>query len=196
MLALQHRSRQLAVRAATLQLLMRLWSTVDATRLAATIQPFADAAATVVTDGYLRSARTAAAYYLLTRPRGITTVTVPEVAPPAPELTAAKLRAAALSGILNGRRAGQTIEAATANGFVKLSGTASSIILEGGRDTIIEAARQDPAATGRWVRVAGANACAFCQSRVAEGPVYSDDTAQFAAHDHCGCAVEPEFESR
>lgn len=192
-LAFQHRARQLAVRAATLKVLARLWKTVDAARLAATIQPFADAAAVVVGDGYRRSARTASAFYLLSRPSGITTLTVPELAPPVVELTAAKLRAASLSGILNARRAGQSLDAATANGFVKLAGTASGLVLDGGRETILEAATLDPASTGRWERITGPKSCEFCQMLQSRGAVYSDDTASFAAHDHCGCAAAPEF---
>ena len=194
--ALEYRSRQLAVRAATLQILMRLWRNVDPTRLTETIQPFADAATIAINQGFNRSARTAATYYLATRPAGIPTVAIPEILPPVADLTAARIRAAGLSGIMNGRRAGQSLTAATNNGFVKVAGTASSLVLKGGRDTIIESSRQDPAATGRWERVAGPKACEFCQMRTDRGAVYSDDTADFASHDHCGCVTVPEFESR
>lgn len=194
--AVQYRSQQLSVRAVTLQHLMRIWRAVDVTRLKETIGPFADAAAIVVGDGYTRSARVASAYYLTLRPRGITTLTVPTLSPPAAELLAEKLRAAAISGIVNGRRAGQTITAAAANGFVKTSGTASSLVLAGGRNTIIETAKQDPAATGKWQRVAGPDACEFCIMLQDRGAVYSDQTATFASHDHCGCAVAPEFTSQ
>lgn len=191
--AIQHRSKQLTVRALALRRLMALWQAIDPTRLADTVQPFAEAAAVVVNDGFLRSSRTAAAYYLLSRPPGITTVEVPEVFPPASELQAAKLRGAGLSGILNARRAGHSIQAAKQNGFVKLAGTASGMVLSGGRETILQAAQLDPAASGRWRRVTGGNSCPFCVMLADRGPVFSDDTADFSAHDHCGCSAEPEF---
>lgn len=190
---LEHRNQQLAIRAAVLKSLTRLWRTVDAARLPETIGPFADAAAVAISDGFLRSSRTAGLYYIAARPAGITTVEIPALLPPIPELTAAKVRAAGLSGIVNGRRGGRTIDAALSNGFVKVAGTASSVVLAGGRDTVMEASRQDPAATGKWRRIAGPTACAFCQMLADRGPVYTDDTADFASHDHCGCAAEPEF---
>lgn len=172
---------------------MRLWRTVDASRLAETIQPFADAAALVVDDGFRRSARTAAAFYLASRPSGITTIEVPEVFAPMPEENAGKLCGAALSGILNSRRAGHSIGAAKSNGLVKLSGTASGLVLEGGRQTILQTAQQDPIATGRWRRVTGGRSCPFCVMLANRGPVFSDDTADFSAHAHCGCSASPEF---
>jgi hypothetical protein len=192
-LAFQHRSRQLAVRASVLQVLMRLWRTIDVTRLADTVQPFADAASVVVGEGFTRSARTAAAFYLTSRPRGITRLDIPEVFPAPSELNAARLRGAGLSGIVNGRRAGFSIQAAAQNGFVKVAGTASGLVLSGGRETMLQTARHDPAASGRWQRIAGPNSCPFCQMLADRGPVFSDDTADFSAHDHCGCAAEPEF---
>jgi len=192
-LAFQHRTRQLAIRAATLAILARLWRSVDVTRLRQTIQPFADSAALAVNTGFMQSAQAAAAYYILTRPRGITSVVVPQVTPLAAELAADKIRGAAISGIINGRRAGQTIERAAQNGFVKASGSASSLILDGGRQTILEATAQDPAATGKWARVAGPTSCEFCSMLASRGPVYSSSSVEFASHDHCGCSAAPEF---
>jgi hypothetical protein len=191
-LAYQHRTRQLNIRASVLQILTRLWRTVDVTRLTETIVSFTTAGSLVVADGFRQSAAAAAAYYLATRPPGITTITVPVIDPVAPELTAAKLRGAGLSGIVNARRAGRPIEAALANGFVKVAGTASSLILDGGRETIMQTAQQDPAATGRWRRIAGPDSCAYCQGLAGQDV----DVAVFASHDHCGCTAEPEFNRR
>ena len=176
-----------------LRILMRLWRTIDVTRLADTVQPFADAASVVVGEGFTRSAKTAGLYYLTTRPSGITTVEVPEVFPQPAEVNAARLRGAGLAGILNARRAGFSPQAAAQNGFVKVAGTASRLVLDGGRQTILQTAVQDPAASGRWQRIAGPNACEFCQMLADRGPVYSDDTADFSSHDHCGCSASPEF---
>jgi hypothetical protein len=42
-----------------------------------------------------------------------------------------------------------------------------------------------------WQRVASDNACAFCEMLAARGAVYSEESADFEAHDGCTCTVEP-----
>lgn len=189
----RHRIRQLAIRAAGLRALLELWQGVDPTRLPDTIPPFTEAAGFVVTTQFTRSAAAAADYYERIRPPGITTVEIPEVAPPPRGVAAAKLRGAGLAGIVRARRAGFSLAAAAQAGFVRMSGTASGLILDGSRQTILQTAALDPASSGRWRRVASGNACPFCQDLAGRGFVYSDDSADFSSHDHCACQAEPEF---
>ena len=172
-------------------ILTRLWRSVDVTRIRETIPGFLSAAVPVIHNGYQESARVAGLYYLLRRPQGVTTLTLPTVPLPPIETTTDVLRGAAISGIVNGRRAGQTIERAAQNGLVKTLGSASNVILAGGRDAMLQATRDDPVATG-WRWVAAGDACPYCQS-FAGGGVYSGDQAIFASHDHCACAALPEF---
>jgi hypothetical protein len=40
-------------------------------------------------------------------------------------------------------------------------------------------------------RVLGGAGCDFCQMLAGRGEVYSAETADFEAHDHCGCTAEP-----
>lgn len=64
------------------------------------------------------------------------------------------------------------------------------LVLNGGRDTIIETLRQDRA---RYSRVLGGSGCDFCQMLAGRGAVYSAETADFEAHDKCACTPEPDW---
>lgn len=88
--------------------------------------------------------------------------------------------------------AGQSPQAAMRTALVRTSGAVTRHSLNGGRDTILASTREDPKARG-WGRVTSGNACDFCEELAGRGAVYSADTADFEAHDHCGCSAEPSF---
>lgn len=75
----------------------------------------------------------------------------------------------------------------------KVDGIASRLVTDVGRGAVIDSVSEDRQATG-WVRIASASACAFCRMLAQRGPVYSEDTARFQAHDHCKCIAAPIFE--
>jgi hypothetical protein len=61
------------------------------------------------------------------------------------------------------------------------------------RDTILTNRNRDPSAVG-WRRIArGGKSCKLCRMLADRGAVYSDNTARFAAHGHCGCTAQPVF---
>lgn len=64
------------------------------------------------------------------------------------------------------------------------------------RLTVMSAAIEDRAATG-WQRV-GAGLCkdGFCDMLIARGAVYTEATANFAAHDNCRCSAVPAWGGR
>lgn len=66
------------------------------------------------------------------------------------------------------------------------------LVADQARDTVREAARRDPQATG-WARTAAIGACYFCKVLAIRGAVYGEDTAGFEAHDNCHCGVIPIF---
>ncbi|MFF7588621.1 hypothetical protein ACFZCK_14155 [Kitasatospora purpeofusca] len=107
------------------------------------------------------------------------------------------IKALALRGPLAIKQAlakGWSLERALANAFVVSAGTAAEFILNGGRDQIIDNARQDSAARG-VARIASPRACAFCLMLASRGAVYrSKLTAGFRAHPHCHCYPRPVFE--
>lgn len=59
------------------------------------------------------------------------------------------------------------------------------------RQTVMGSSIADPKARG-WQRV-GVGECDFCAMLIGRGAVYSEATADFAAHDRCHCQAEPAF---
>lgn len=59
------------------------------------------------------------------------------------------------------------------------------------RGTVTTSSVADPGAHG-WQRV-GSGECDFCEMLLGRGAVYSEASADFAAHDHCKCAAVPAF---
>jgi hypothetical protein len=77
--------------------------------------------------------------------------------------------------------------------LVRTSGSASRQVLLGDRVTTLTAVDADTQAVG-WARISDGDPCAFCWMLVSRGPVYkSEATANFQAHDHCGCKPVPVF---
>lgn len=187
-LSTRHRNRQLALRAATLRDMLVLWRAVNPTNLADTIGPFALAAATIVQarfrDSGVLAVRFLRDFHEAEGNGGTVTAIAPD--PPARKEASGLLRGAALSGIINARRRGFSPDAAARNGFVKVSGSASNLVLGGSRIVLTEA-------TGRYRRVAGGGACDFCKMLEGRGAVYSARSSDFTAHDHCACSAEPVF---
>jgi len=81
--------------------------------------------------------------------------------------------------------------------------SAARHVTDGGRDTIIEAVKNDPRALG-YVRVTKDDCCYFCAMLASRGFVYksdsfSDSDSMFSgagvakAHDDCGCTMEPVY---
>lgn len=187
----RHETQQRTLRSATLADLIRLWRSVDPTNLAGTIGPFTEAAALLIRSRFGDSAGLAAGFYqALRRAEGVSgTATVVRPDPPEREEVAASVRGAGLSGIINARRAGRSVEAATDNGLVKVAGSAATLVLAGGRRLLTEASVSDPRSRGwRW-NTTGEN-CPFCSDR--SGTVFSAES-RFRTHDHCDCRPEPVF---
>lgn len=65
-------------------------------------------------------------------------------------------------------------------------------IANAARHTVTTSAVEDPGARG-WYRVGDGNSCEFCSLLLSRGAVYTEATADFAAHDHCGCSASPEW---
>jgi hypothetical protein len=188
-----HRAAQLAVRARNLQGLVSLWRAVDPTRLADTIDVFVQAAVLLAGQGSDESAATAARYFELFRTaEGVGGSATAAVAGRLPAVTMANdIRGAALKGIIDGRKAGMTVEAASHNGLIRVIGTMSKLVLGGGRRTIIGGIDADRRALG-WTRVTSGSPCAFCAMLSSRGPAYkTEKSADFQPHDHCACTPEP-----
>jgi hypothetical protein len=190
-----HRRAQVALRADVLADLTRMWRLFDSGDLMATFERFAAAAEILIRQRHDDSAGLAAAYFEEFRRReGVGGVASPRLPDPPPrEVVRESLLAAGRSGAANALRAGRTPAAAAANGLVRVLGTASSLVLGGGRRTIVDSVRADPRAAG-WQRATSGSPCAFCAMVASRGPVFgSERGARFQAHDHCSCSPEPYY---
>lgn len=72
-------------------------------------------------------------------------------------------------------------------------GVAQKMVVDVGRNTLIDAIEQDRRARG-WARQARPDGCSFCAMLSTRGMVYrSEQTASFASHDGCHCVPVPVF---
>jgi hypothetical protein len=200
-LTLAHREAQLAIRSQVLRALVRIWPAMDWTRLDATFPAWVESVRPLVLAGHSTSADIAASY--LRRYRAASGVRGEAVIVKASPLDEARLlavmeitakataKAAAVRGV--------TAEQAMANAFVRSSGAATRLVLEGGRQTLVESIKADRRCTG-YERVLGSNPCDFCRklegwskSAPATGQVNQALFGNFEAHDHCGCSVRPTY---
>lgn len=190
-----HRRQQLAVRAATLQDLARLWPLWDGIRIS-TFSRFVDVAATLIRSRHQESAALASRYYRRFREtENVGGTATPALAERVPTVDIVdNLRATGLTDTLRASRAGQTIPQARRTGLVSASGSAGRMTLAGGADTIVRSTNADDQALG-WSRVTDADPCYFCAMLASRGPVFKTRaTAGFDAHDHDACGVEPHYE--
>lgn len=84
---------------------------------------------------------------------------------------------------------GVAFDLAVQSAMVLVEGGMRRRIANASRDTITTSSVQDPAARG-WQR-GGKGDCAFCTMLIARGVVYTRETVDFAAHDHCNCYAVP-----
>jgi hypothetical protein len=188
-----HRAQQLALRARSIQGLVSLWRGVDPTRLGDTIDVFTQAAALLAQRGHSDSADIASRYFesFRTAERVSGRAAAVIARPPAATIVTNDLRGAALKGIIDGRRAGMTVDAAGRNGLVRVVGAFTKLVLGGGRMTVIGSIQADRKALG-WTRVTSGEPCAFCRMLSGRGPAYkTEKSADFQPHDHCACTPEP-----
>jgi hypothetical protein len=170
-----HRAAQLAARAGSLQGLLRLWALVDVENLPGTINAFAQAAALLAGEGFDQSAAAAANYYaLFRRVEGVGAIAVPRASRLPAEIMIGQLRGSALKGIIDGRKAGMTLQAAKQQGFVRVAGELTKLVLAGGRMTITGAVQHDRRALG-WARSTSGEPCTFCRMLASRGPVYKSE---------------------
>lgn len=191
----RHYVAQLGVRAATSRDVMTLWRGVDPTNLTGTFDTFAKSATVLTRARHSTSSGVAAGYQEQFRKAERVAGRAAVKLGPALDVGNAlsSIRGAGLSGIINARKAGFSPQAAAQRGLVKVLGATTRLVLGGGRGTIIESVAADPQ-TAHWQRVTSGEPCAFCAMLAQRGAVFTADTADFEAHDHCSCSAEAAYE--
>lgn len=192
-LTVEHRQGQLRIQAGAIQDFRRLWPLWrgDGRSFANLV----DAAVPLVRVHRGLSASFAAAYFSAFRSaERVRRSASPRLANPVDEerlrgtmfLTGHEMAAKALA-------AGKSPQAAMQDALVRTTGTMTRFVLDGGRDTTVLSVAGDPEAQG-WARVTSGDPCAFCAMIASRGPVFSEDTSDFEAHDHCSCQGEPAYD--
>jgi len=188
----EHRRAQLEVRAGALQDFMRLWPLWDGSE--ATFRDLIAASLPLIRQYHNISSSVAASYYdAFRRAERVG-------GSPTPRLAVLDESGAAAGLYLTGSKmtqeavlAGQSPQAARQTALVRVSGVVTRQVLNGGRGTVVLSSAADKQ-SGGWSRVTSGDCCAFCALIAANGPVYSEDTYDFEAHDHCACTGEPTYD--
>lgn len=189
----QHRQAQLAIRAQALRDFASIWPIWNGDEQS--FQAFVSAAVVLVRAYRQISASAAAAYFDAFREAAAVEGTAsPALAAAITEAqVTASLYVTGRDGLRVALNAGQTAEEARQTVFVRTSGTVTRHVLAAGRQTLIDSVQGDPQALG-WARVTDGDPCYFCLTLASRGAVYkTEQSADFQAHDHCGCTVMPVY---
>jgi hypothetical protein len=190
-LTLVHRRQQLALRKVTLAEMERLWPALDWENLDSTYPALAGAAAGMVAKYRRTSAGLAAAYLRAYRVASGLDGDVKIFVPPALNVKQldASLHATSVAHIKAAAARGVAADVAMSNALTQAAGSMARLVLDSGRETVVQTVRSDPRALG-WQRVLGGGGCDFCRMLAGRGAVYGEDSAGFDAHDRCGCTSE------
>lgn len=191
---------QMAIRAALLRDVVRLWPALDRRRLAQTFPGWVQAMTLLVNNYRGQSSAAAASFYRAARAQALqspTPASLVKLAPPAqPEWVR---RAFGFSG--PGLLQRDTVQPGTA--LSTTLGTAARIVLDGGLTTVTDTVHADPAAVG-YFRVTDGDPCAFCALLASRGIVYKRESFRASnerftgsgadkVHNLCGCTLAPAF---
>jgi hypothetical protein len=169
-----------------------LWRLFDPDQPGASFEALAAPLRALVAQGRTTSGGLSAGYYSAFRvAEKAEGRFAPLMAPPLPaEQVEASLSATGSAVFARALRAGQPPAQASRQALVGLAGAVSRLSLDAGRSVVVGSSVADPGAQG-WARVTAGRACAFCAMLASRGPVYSEQTVDFDAHDHCACTAEP-----
>lgn len=92
--------------------------------------------------------------------------------------------------------AGHLFTATPALALPALRAPLERYVIEPARITIMQATEKDPDAYGWSRRTSPSSTCPFCRALAARGATYRKSTADFAAHNDCGCIAVPNFNSK
>jgi hypothetical protein len=151
----------------------------------------------LVVSRHRTSSGLAAAYYQRIREaHGITGNVVPTMAPDLPDpLITTTLDITGPSSFNKSLTRGKTEEQAKARALVEVAGSATKLVLDGGRTTTVETSKDDKLSIG-WARMTDGDPCSWCAMLASRGPVFH--SAQSAGldnqwHPHCACVPVPVF---
>lgn len=167
---------------------------MDPAALDATFPTFYRSALALVTAGRSRAVKTATDYYGAAKEGAGFDTAIPAL--PAPELDLAmSVQALLINGPISVKKqlsSGVGLIAAMDKAKAQTLRVGKRLVLEAPRKHLINLSHKDKDALG-WSRVSDGQPCHFCAMLVSRGPVYSEKTVRFEAHNGCGCSVRPFF---
>lgn len=151
-------------------------------------------AVTLITAARSRGTLSADRFYASARLLADLGATVPDALPPVLDLDSARTALEVNGPIKIKQQIGKGVEAAAATTSAKKTtlAVAKRLVLASSRDRLVSLTHADKDALG-WARVTDGKPCHFCAMLVSRGPVYSENTARFEAHNGCGCNARPVF---
>jgi hypothetical protein len=190
----RHRAQQLLLRRATDVAVGRAWPRLDFDRLDATYPALALDVSQIVERNRRTSAGLTAAYLREFRreQRVGGTPKIELVRSLNVDQFNASLSTTSVASIKKATAEGRAADLAMRNALVLAQGAMARLVLNAGRDTLLASLAADSRAVG-YERVLGGAGCEFCQMLAGRGDVYSAESADFEAHDHCGCTAEPVY---
>jgi hypothetical protein len=191
---------QLAIRAALLRDVIKLWPALDKNRLDETWPGWLRAMSLLITNYRNQSSFAAGRSYQAMRAQALQSPTparLIRLAPAPPQEWLDRALGFSGPGMLNK----DTARPGTA--LSTTLGTASRIALDGGRTTTLDTVKADPAAVGWW-RMTDGDPCHFCAMLASRGVVFKEHSfarsdarfigdADAKVHNSCGCTMKPAF---
>jgi hypothetical protein len=196
-LAESFRSQQAFLAGQVIAAILAVWAQLDLKDVRSSWPALRVALAALIRDRFTASAAAGNAYFLESRLAAGVTGAVPPLGIPGPPdeaLIQATLDSTGPWRLLATiKTATQTVPQAVQNTGVVMSGAGMRLVLNGGRQAILQAVQDDARALA-WMRVTAANPCAWCAMLASRGAVYkSQQTAGFLAHSHCRCTGQAIF---
>jgi hypothetical protein len=190
-----HRLAQARLRNRVAADLLRLWPVLDPADIDLTLPGWLRATVPVVVAGGAESQQLAAAYFR--QFRFVELGELPQTLPPFTAVPAVQVETSlAVTGAHMLRRGigrGEEFSVAVGRARVASAAAGARVALHSGRRYVAEAVLEDRAAVA-WSRVTSSRPCGFCALMASRGFVYkSEQTADFHAHDSCGCTIEPAY---
>jgi hypothetical protein len=187
-LAEAHRLAQLRLGIETIRAQRAAWPLLDLVNLSGTEARWLRAVTPLIEVQSTRSARLAADYLRAARALdvGVDASYAPVVTSPNPLQIATSMRTQGPVEVRRLTAAGRLLPDIGRSVFVSSSRAGARLAMDGGRGTIAESVAADPEALG-YARVGSRRPCGFCSMLISRGPVYSEGTVGFRAHDNCSC---------
>lgn len=183
-----HRQAQLQIRAFVLRDFIRIWPLWRGDE--ETFQRLLAATFPLIQANHRISSSLASTYYLRFRAtEGVGGGPAVRTASPLdPDKVRGTLHLTGAEMTRRAVRAGHSPQAAMQTALTRVSGSVGRFVMAGGRETLARSTTTDRRAGGMQ-RVTSGNPCDFCADLAAQGP-----SADFEAHDHCGCSAEPFYQ--